>query len=185
MKAEHRKELQTNVLADKVGKFLQGLRTRPDATTLTILAFVILGAGLFFGWRYWRSYSERTRSALWLRLDEAATQENLDAVIKDGGSGPAGRVALFHKARDLLHAGLHGFAAKSAVNDGKSPREQLEEAHDLYDKLAKESQDSPLLVQEALMGVAKAKESLAKNQDDLDGAVAAYKALADRYPASV
>ncbi len=186
MKAEHRKELQTNALADSVGRLIQNVRSRPDSTSLAALAILVLAGGIFLGWWWWSNYSEKTRSAQWLLLDEARNLNTLNKVAEEGGS--AGRIARFQKARVLLREGLENLASyKPDPNAGEEekaknppPREKIEQARDLYAKLADESRDSPLLAQEALMGVAKAKESLG----DLDGALAGYKTLAERYPKS-
>src|SRR5438128_2541081 len=45
MKAEHRKELETNILADKMGKFITGAKTGPSRGSvryLVIAAVVVL-----------------------------------------------------------------------------------------------------------------------------------------------
>jgi tetratricopeptide (TPR) repeat protein len=184
MKAEHRKELQTNALADAVGKLIKGARSRPNATTVTFWVFLILAVGLFFGWRWWSSHSERTRSALWLRLDEAANLEAVAAVARDGQGTPPGRMARYQQARVLLRQGLSELCSYSATREEREknppPLDKLEQARDLYNQLHKDARDNPLLAQEALMGAAKAEEALG----DFDAAREKYQALANDFPDS-
>ena len=42
MKAEHRKELQTNVLADSIGRFWLSLKAAPSSTTIAVWVFILL-----------------------------------------------------------------------------------------------------------------------------------------------
>ena len=88
MKAEHRKELQTNTLADHIGRWIQGLRqgmkATPTPSTLVVMIFVFLALVVFVGWRYYSSSEQRKRSHLWLELDEArslALKSSLQVVI--------------------------------------------------------------------------------------------------------
>src|SRR5689334_1698700 len=86
-------------------------------------------------------------------------------------------VARFEQARLLLRQGLDKYAA-SVDKERTEAQENLKKAGDLYDQLATEARAYPLLVQEALRGAAKARES----QGDLDGALKYYQQLAAAKP---
>src|SRR5262249_32871518 len=101
MKAEHRKELQTNALADRIGKFLQGLKARPSSSSTIIWVFIILAGG----WWYFSRASERSRSEQWRMIDEVSNLDQLDSLIQEHPSSLPTRVARFEKARFLMHQG--------------------------------------------------------------------------------
>src|SRR5262245_4676738 len=106
MKAEHRKELQTNTLADNLGKWLQGMKSRPSTGSVVIWAFVALAAALFLGWWFYSKSQEKERSQLWVALGEIARPEQLDEFAKEHASTMPGRVSRFQRARVMLSGGL-------------------------------------------------------------------------------
>ena len=65
MKAEHRKELQTNVLADRLGKAIQGIKEGPSRGTMLFVGVVALAGLLIFVWWYFWSTSQAAESARW------------------------------------------------------------------------------------------------------------------------
>ena len=71
MKAEHRHQLQTNALADRMGRLLKGVREAPKSTSTLIWVFVLLALGTFAVWQYAARATVSERSALWTRVDEA------------------------------------------------------------------------------------------------------------------
>jgi hypothetical protein len=177
MKAEHRKELQTNVLADTLGRFWLNLKTAPSSSTVVIWVFVLLAVGLLVLWRYWYLNTQATNSVLWVKVENASNQEDLDAIIaKDSGSHPA-RAARFLKARLLLRQGLEQLC--DAFEDHrKEALDKVAEAGKLYQELARESTDNRLLLQEARLGMAVAKET----QGDLTEAREEYRKIAEEKP---
>jgi hypothetical protein len=209
MKAQHRHELQTNILADRMGRLLQGMRTAPNSTSILVWVFVILALGTYALWQYQASASQTQRSEQWTKVDTGTHEaedgtKTLDTLGKEHSGSIAGRTANFTLARIKFQAAqenLDGFHRSEAVR-------QLREARDLYAKLAKQCADSPALTQEALMALAKAEESLAgiavpreeekKGTDSdtakeeepkayygsLDKALEYYRELAERYPDS-
>jgi hypothetical protein len=193
MKAEHRHQLQTNALADHMGRLLKGMKSTDKSTSTIVWVFLLLTLGTVAGWRYWAHASQTENSAEWTELDAAThdptleTKDLADLAIKHRGSFP-GRTADFQVARLQLLNGAEGLT----VNRSTQASDALKAALERYRKLATECADSPLLVQEALMGVAKAKEGLIgvkpeKADEDygtLQQAEDAYRALADKYPDS-
>src|SRR6516164_3425961 len=78
MKAEHRKELHTNLLADSMGKLVQ--KVKSPTSTRAVVLWVIVGlvvATVGF-WLYSVNRASDTAGALWIKLDnlkDAATTE--------------------------------------------------------------------------------------------------------------
>jgi tetratricopeptide (TPR) repeat protein len=177
MKAEHRKELQTNVLADSLGKAIQGIKEGPSRGTMLFVGVVALAGLLIFIWWYFWSTSQAADSARWAAWDGLTTPAALDnfAQNKDNQGTTQGRVARFQIARISLLAGLRELGSSRAA-----ALENIRKAARTYEELANESSDSPLLLQEALLGAGKANEGLG----DIDKAKGYYKKLADTHPDS-
>ncbi len=199
MKAEHRKELHTNLLADRMGRFLQGMKSGPKNKSLLIWVFALLAVGMFVIWQYVASATLTQRSSLWVQLDSALYDppeimlETMESLAKEHQGTLPARVARFQRARLLLQEGLETFASEKRAQ----AITKIQEAHKLYGQLARECTAAPLLDQEAMMGMAKAEEALIglnKPSADttaeeastytLDQARARYQQLAAKYPES-
>lgn len=180
MKAEHRKELTTNTLANRLGEAVQSMKEGPSRGTLYVLAAVGVVVILVLVWRYLAASAEETDSARWLKWNNLATPEQLKAFAenKDLEGHAQGRVARLEEARRRLFEGL-----RQLGNAGtrKQALEDLQQAAGLYDKLAGEYADKPLLHQQALMGAAKAHESLG----EADAARKNYQQLQTKYGETV
>jgi hypothetical protein len=204
MKAQHRRELHTNLLADRMGRLVRNVQSAPKSTSIILWSFVVLAAGTFIIWEYAARSSQGSRSALWARvdialhnpqegtgqLDNAAKQ--LDNVAKENPGTIPGRAARFEIAR-LQFERSQTYLTSSDMRRTDAAA-NLKHAQALYQQLAKECADAPLLAQEAMMGVAKAEEALvsvsnAEKPDeklgDLDRALEYYQALASKYPESI
>jgi hypothetical protein len=170
MKAEHRKELQTNVLADRLGKLYQNLKTGPQSTSLTVWILVGLVVAVVVAWFLF----QRSPALPWTDL-QAADDKKLEELSQKHPGTPLARVARFQEARNLLQSGQRELAASPeiAVKD-------LADASGRYEQLAAESTDDPLLREEALLGVATAEECLGH----LDRAQDFYEKLAAVAPES-
>jgi hypothetical protein len=193
MKAGHRQELQTNLLADRMGRLLQSMKTPRDTRTRVGWAFAILIIVSVVVWQIYASATQSDHSELWLRLDAAihdshrgATERELAIVIQDGRGTFAARAARFDQARLKFEEGLSPFSAFQRAESAKA----INEARQIYEELIGQCADQPILAQEAMMGVAKADESLIgiaapiDIKKDLNKALASYKRLAERYPQS-
>jgi hypothetical protein len=176
MKAQHRKELQTNALADRLGRLLQSAKEGPSRTTVVIWSLALLAAAVFLGWWGYDRYAKKENSAENRELEDATTREQYQEIANKHPNTPAGRMALIQFARLSLRDGLEHLYA-GLPDDRAAAKKKIEEARDAYDKLAKECKDTPLLAQECLMGAAKARESLG----DFDGALNSYRQLANDY----
>lgn len=199
MKAEHRKELHTNLLADRMGRFLQGMKSGPKTKSMLGWVFAILAVGIFAVWQLVSSATSAQRSSLWVQIDSAlydppeTMADSLEAIAQaNKGTLPA-RAARFQTARLLLQQGLETFASDRRAEAIR----KIQRARDLYAQLARECLDAPLLDQEALMSVAKAEEALiglpkpsVENASEdaatytFEEAVERYRQLANKYPES-
>jgi len=177
MKSQHRKELQSNALADRMGRLIESAKAGPNQTMLIVGGVILVILVLIVGWRYYSKVSSQNRSSLWLKVEEASDVEELEKIAKDSPNTVPGRVARLQWARSLYRQGIEKLFS---VTDRDKAKENLEEARKLYDQLAKELTHSPVMVQEAMMGSAKARESLG----DTEGATSAYEKLAKDFPKS-
>src|SRR5208337_4486814 len=86
MKAEHRKELEKNVLRDRLGKVAEGVKDRSR-----IIGAVLLGVVVVFLVYMWVSGSSTSKSsALWERLAQTTDARGLEKLAADNrGSLPA------------------------------------------------------------------------------------------------
>src|SRR5262245_27799992 len=73
MKAEHRKELETNALAEGMGRMIRGMRERPQRRGVVIWAGVIvvlLGLGI---WWWYDRIQRDIYAEGWAKLDVATS----------------------------------------------------------------------------------------------------------------
>ena len=177
MKAEHRKELMTNTLANRLGEAVQTMKEGPSRNTTLVLIGVGLVVILVLVWRYLANSAEEADSARWLRWDELRTPEELQkfADDKDLQGQTVGRLARLAEARKDLHDGLRDLGGVGTIR--KQAQESIQKAAALYDKLADEFTDKPLLHQQVLLGAAKAHESMG----DYEQAHKFYEQLTQKY----
>jgi len=177
MKAQHRKELQTNVLADQMGHLLEAAKAGPSHSTMVVGGIILLVIVLYAGWKFYSQHALTKQSELWLKLDEAANVDSLQTLETQHPGTLPGRVAKLEQARINYRDGMKSLFSTLEASEA---RDKVQKAKDLYEALARESLDSPVLVQEALMGAAKASETLG----DIEGAVHYYEKLVKDYPKS-
>src|SRR5258708_27959620 len=101
MKAQHRKELQTNALAERVNRMVEAAKAGPNRTMVVVAGFIVLAIALYAGWRYYSNSTADKRSALWLEVDEATTPDALEDIIKQNPNTDAGHVARLAPAPPL------------------------------------------------------------------------------------
>jgi len=180
MKAEHRKELETNVLADWLGRRLETLK-QGSKNSYLVTGVVVLIAALVFGGIYWLRTTRASASALWYKYDTAGTLSDLDKLAADNRGTMAARASRFEVARALLAQGVQNLGNPE---QHASAVDSLEKARGFYEELAPQAKDTPVLQQEALMGVATAEESLVGSSKDasLDKAQEYYQRVADQFP---
>jgi len=191
MKAEHRKELETNELADFIGRTVETVKGKskeraswvPVAAVVGGLALLILAYVWFF-----RGPGGGGGAAVMIKIQEAGDNvKELEKIAAENPGIPA-RTARYEAARIQYQEGLRDLPAPDtrAAAIGK-----LEAARDLYKQLAAETRDNVILKQEALIQLARAEEALvgAVHPDKpgqaagtLEQAMQYYKAAAEQTP---
>jgi tetratricopeptide (TPR) repeat protein len=178
MKAEHRKELETNKLADKIGKVVQSFKEGPSRNATIYGSLVLVAVALFFVYRWVSENAKSTDSNRWLQLLQSGTREDLDRQLKENPDTEQARLDRLQLARLDLESGLTNLA--SVAGHAKAI-EYLRRAAESYEKLAGETAATPLLAQEALLNAGKAREALG----EYDQAKRNYERLAHDYPHSL
>jgi len=192
MRAEHRHELQTNLLADRLGRLFQSVKSPRKSGARLGWVFAILVVVTIVVWQIYASTTQSEHAKLWVRLDNAVHDlrggtTGLETVAREGEGTFAARAARFDQARMKFEEAQSPFSVFQRAEGAKS----LEEARNIYKELVDQCADQPVLAQEALMGVAKADESLIgittpkDVERDLDKAIGSYRMLAGRFPDSV
>jgi hypothetical protein len=172
MKAEERKELQTNSLVRFVGRLRHGFKGGTSRKAVVIWSIIGLAVVVFIGWKIIANISERRNSQRWLDLDMAKTPNDLDEFIDKNKGTVQANVARLFQAREALREGL-----TELYRNHDKAEEQLKQAADTYDGLVKPFKNTPILVQECLLGAGKAREGLG----ELDEALSRYKDLTSRF----
>src|SRR5882672_10006546 len=86
MKAEQRKELETNTLADKMGRMMQRVKGGQRRTmVLYILAGALLVVVLFVAYRWWDESRVRT-SMEWINLYDGGEKSLIDLARTEKGT---------------------------------------------------------------------------------------------------
>jgi tetratricopeptide (TPR) repeat protein len=194
MKAEHRKELETNVLADRMGRIVQSVRS--GERSRSVVAWVIAGIAVvvLLIWFYARG-SGGSHGDAWVQLDENTNPDALQKIAADHPGTVVARVARFQRARLLLQSALGGLCPNNMAPPNMQTEERtkaiadMEEARSLYEGLATEVKDDPVLSQEANLGAGKAEEALVsipkaddatQHRGDIGRAVSYYRKALDR-----
>jgi hypothetical protein len=188
MKAQQRHQLHTNLLADRLGRFLKDMKSTRQTTSAVVWFMVLVALAAVVVWQYAVHASQAESSALWTEVDEAthnplSGEQQLSSLAENSPGSFAGRTARFQLARLDLGWNSEAF---SPLHKGETIR-QVNQARQLYRNLEAECGDSPLLAQEAMMGVAKADEWLIgithpdDPEKDLQTAVASYERLANQF----
>jgi len=179
MKAEQRKEMETNTLADRMGRVMQRVKTSPRRTFLTyFIVTVALLIALWVGYRwYYKDVAER--SLQWLKLYDGSANFIQD-LAKDSDTY-SGKAALFQIAWELYW--LDG--VKMMASDKVGAMKSLKRSVDLYGQLAEKCKDDKVFEPQALLGRAVAQETRAvENRDHLKKAKEYYEELTTKYEKS-
>jgi hypothetical protein len=183
MKAEHRRELNTNALADRMGRLVQGMKEPTQGGSVVLW---VIGAVALLSFGGWYLFSGATGwSGYWLRFDGETNVEKLQELASDSHGTMPARAARFQKAREELRTGLRNITSTEHRSDAIR---LVEGARREFEDLAAECKgNSPLLEQEALWRAAQAEESLvgvpteedaAKSRGSLKRAIELYQRMA-------
>jgi hypothetical protein len=184
MKAEERKDLETNALARGVGTLVDRAKSgRWNYRLIGLVLLVVLVGGS--AWYLW-SVSQRGTSQQWTDLARANTQVDLKKVADDHPDSTAGRVARLQLAR--IQLGPEGIAQLSDRNREKRTKgiESVESARKDLTKLADEFADDKALQAASLQAAAEAELALVGIPQDgspasrgsVDKAVELYRKVA-------
>jgi hypothetical protein len=187
MKAEHRKELQTNALADRMGRMVQRIKTPPNRRSVLwiVIVAVLVVAGLVLLWR-WNSRRTLT-SNLWVAVDEGRllylTKRGTEAselLTEYAGTKPGAAARFQLGYTRLWDTGVKLLAAQPTL-----ALKSISSAEKLFKDLHEECKDDPVLGPEAAYALAVIEETRAvEDRNNLDRAKQAYQDVANRYKAS-
>jgi tetratricopeptide (TPR) repeat protein len=192
MKAEQRKELAKNDLAAGIEKLIAGVTEGPSKNQVTYITLGIVAVALVvtmvYTWIYFANQSKTADSERWADLNRlisanawSAAPDELQRFADDkkNAGTPQARLARFELARYWMQSDRD--LASPARDRRAEAMSNVKKARDMYVKLIDESGDAPALAQEALMGAAKASETIG----DIDQAKKYYEKLAKDHAQTV
>jgi len=176
MKAEHRKELQTNSLADFLGRTVRNVRGGSGVswTKIIIAAAVVFGIAAVF---WVLNNQKRTNAELWMKL-QANTLSKLEEMAqdKDLKNTKQGQAARFTVAHEYLWIGIQRLGNPTTAEGGLRLLAQGEAS---FQELAEDCKDEPDRLAEAKYNLAVCKETEAIFKVELlDEAKKLYEDLA-------
>jgi hypothetical protein len=178
MKAEQRKELETNTLADKMGHMMQRVKAGQRRTFfIYFLVAASVAVAAFLGYRWWTT-ERQERSEQWVRFYDGSGQQIQEfAANKEIGETNVGKAA-------RLQLAWHLYWTDGIKMVGAEPRlamVRLMQAKQIYQTVAEQSKDDPLYEPQSLLGAAVCEESLAAQdpRTHLEEAKKLYKGLAE------
>jgi hypothetical protein len=194
MKAEQRKQLETNVLADRMGRVVKDLRKGPSRRGLLIWIPVIalfLAAIVYF-WII-RPNQLRSTSQLWRTIavgshvQSPGGGQTLRQELLDNKDSTPARVARYQEAWKLLwDDGIRKLYSSSWRGPSPEAVANIFRAELQYEDLYKESKDDPILGPQALYNMAVAQEALAVYEPKfLDTAKSTFETVLNTHNDSV
>lgn len=156
MKAEHRKELHTNYLANQMGKMLDRAKGSSSALWVFLVVAVLLGVG--FWW--WRGQTLNAISGAWVDYWQGRdTLTGAEDVAKRHKGTAAERAAKLVQADQLYQRAYEDF-----FRSPSNARERFKQASEIYQDLADHPGNSSDLAVRGLMGAAKCQEWLGEQE---------------------
>jgi hypothetical protein len=176
MKAEQRKELETNTLADKVGQAMQRVKT---GSRRGVLLYVLAAIALIIvAWGLWRWYqvTKKDDSLMWVMLDDGSAAHLTELFSKEGTEpGKAARL-------QIAWLTYWDEGVRMIGVDPQGSMKKFKLASDIYKKVAEESKDDPIFEPQALLGIAVVEETKAvQDLAALKRATEAYQVVVDKY----
>lgn len=188
MKAEHRKELETNVLADRLGRMVTNLKQGPQrGVTVYVVLGVLVAALAFIVVRWYRVTKTETTEA-WVAFALGGAYDPL-------GMGPEGRLlrenhpetkpGIAQRFVLAAHILWEEGIKKLGTTDQKGALEKIDLAQKVYELLKTDAAGDPLLEPEAMYALAQIEECRAiEDRDKLESAKELYEELAKAHPNS-
>lgn len=180
MKAEHRKELATNALADRMGRLLEGVKQKPQRGTVFWIILGVAAAVVVFLAVRWYSVGKVENSEGWYAYYVSMFNGDDKAVLESHAEQMQGKAVRF----DQNWAGMWTAIKKIGV-DPKGAKELLTIVKRRYEQLKEECEGDPVLVPEAMYALAIIEETLAiEDRKHLDTAIDYYDEVAKKHPNS-
>jgi hypothetical protein len=194
MKAQQRKQMEKNELADRLVRWWKGdpnKQSKSSPLFWAVLGLIALGVIIYIAWHYYSQSALRSRSAAWADVELASENSKLEEIAEaHRGTEPAW-AAKAQLARGALQKGLDELGSEVLRSGAVA---NIEKARDWYSQLAKDATGDLELQREAALGMAKAEEALvgipkAENSQEMRGtlskALELYKDAASKYPDSI
>jgi hypothetical protein len=174
MKAEHRKELQTNSLADMLGRTVRNVRGGTGVSwTWIIVVSVLAVAVVIFFWV--RNNQARNNSELWVKLHDN-TPRTLQQIYNDNRDSNQGKAAGLTIVYEMLYSGVKSLGSPELQSQGV---QYLTTCQSYFAMLEKDCEGNDEWVAEAKYGQAVATEALAVvDPENLKKAKDQYEQLA-------
>jgi hypothetical protein len=181
MKAEHRKELETNTLAEGMGRLVQRMKERPRRS---MVGYVIAAIAVFIALLLvlrWYHLSRLEATEYWAELEDGRKQL-LDKLISKAATTNAGKAALLEKSWIVFwEEGMKGL--------GHSPNtamDRLEKAYGDYSMAAELCAGNPTFEPEAryAMAIIEETKALIDGEKRLSSARDLYEQLHQKHEAS-
>lgn len=172
MKTERRHELQTNQLADALGRATESAKPYAKVALGVVVAVAVIAVAVW----YLNQQAEATRAEGWDRYFAAQSSndpEAMQAVADQFRGTSAGHWALLQLADQHLRTG-----ASALFSDRAEANEELRKARQYYDEVINQPGASEVAQQRATHGLARTLEAL----NELDLARQTYEQLASRWP---
>jgi hypothetical protein len=203
MKAEHRKELETNVLADRMGRMVESMKHRPQGRSLFWIVFaVVIVAALFFTYRF-RVMAQQKLMEEWKAVEigdpkdlavlsgiEQTKQRNGAVKLSLAGTADttnAGKAARFQMARFFLwDQGIRVIGSPETDDDKVGVRDRalgnIRFAEEIYNALQKDCEGELEFEAEAHYALAVIDETRAlQNQKHLASAQSQFETIAEKF----
>jgi hypothetical protein len=178
MKAEHRKELETNVLADRLGRMVTGLKEGPQRGMTMYIVLGVVAAFLVYLGARWYLTRQSANTDAWT----AFAARDMRIVHEEFRDTKPGLALRFMIAWETM---WDGGIKKLGSPDQKGALENLERARGLYEELKLEADGDPILEPEAMYALAQIEESKAViDPIHLDRALGLFEELAKAHPKS-
>jgi hypothetical protein len=178
MKAEHRKELQTNTLAANMGRLVQRIKTKPQRRTILWVILGLVVVIVLLSWWVIHNNRKHRDAVHWME----ALNPDLKTLQGDLMQMPKSKPAL--SARFQLAWVLLWEEGIRKLPESFQSLESIRKAQQMYADLAEDCKGVPDLAAEAHYNVAVAQDSLAVigGEKGLKEAETLYKEVVDNYP---
>lgn len=176
MKAEHRKELETNALADRMGRLLGNLKEKPQRGTVFWVIGAVLAVVVVFMSLRWYRVGKDENSEGWYSYYVYDIKTLNDSYQEK----PQGQAIRFEAAWERLWSSMRKIGV-----DPRGAKDGIGKAKQEYEELAKEVESDPILAPEALYALAVIEETLAlENRRNLDNALERYEEVVTKHKES-